>query len=253
MNDAKQRSSDLSEDRPHLSVIIPAYNEESRIEKTLSDYLPFLAENYSETFEILVVDDGSTDSTFHRLQEIQKRINALTVIRLPHNCGKGEAVKVGMKRSQGRYVLMADADGSTPIEELKRLMNALTSAKAEIAIGSRALTSSDTTINARWYRRLLGRTFNAVVNFLLIPNIQDTQCGFKLYSFEAAQQLAQLQTISHYGFDLEHLYIARKSGFRVVEVPINWIHREGSKVNLLRDGLRMLVSIPSIRFRHRSI
>lgn len=234
-----------------MSIVIPAFNEAERIGATLSSILPFMRERYSGAFEVIIVDDGSEDDTSDLVKRERDSYPEIGLVQLAKNYGKGAAVCVGLQVSRAELVLMADADGSTPIQEVERLEAALREESADIAIGSRALESEQTSIRARWHRRLLGRLFNTAVNLLLIPKIRDTQCGFKLYRSRAKAALSSRQTLSGYAFDLEHLYLAHLLGFKVVEVPVNWAHVSGSKVNVALDGLKMLVSIAVIRLRHR--
>ena len=233
-----------------LSVIIPAYNEEKRI-------LPFLEEifNYfgseSARIEVLVVDDGSKDGTAELIRKTALWHPTLRLIQQPKNMGKGAAVRTGMLASRGRLVLFTDADGSTPIPEIERLKLAI-DLGAEVAIGSRALFSTETNIKALWYRKLIGRCFNLLVNLLILPGVQDTQCGFKLFTAKAAHTLASHQLVNGFGFDLELLFLTKKYGFAFREVAVNWHNVEGSKVNLIADSAKMFLDIFKIRWYHRN-
>jgi dolichyl-phosphate beta-glucosyltransferase len=174
------------------------------------------------------------------------------LIQLPKNCGKGHAVKLGVLNSHGRVVLFADADGATPIEEFSRLYGVIKSG-GRIAIGSRALASVDTKVSTSIHRRLLGRIFNGWVNAVLLPNIADTQCGFKIFSREAALFLFKHQRAERFSFDVELLYIATKAGLAINEVAINWSNIPGSKVNLFVDSLRMLRDLFKFKMLHRNV
>ncbi len=234
--------------RPVLSVIIPAFNEEERMGAVLAHTLEYLR-GRGEPFEVIVVDDGSSDGTARLVEDAQSSYPELRLIRLTVNQGKGNAVKTGVSQAEGRYILFTDADGSTPIEEVERLL-AEVEKGADVAIGSRALASRAVTVDAKWYRKLPGRIFAFCANQLLIPGIKDTQCGFKLFTAEAAEYLFQRQEQKRWSFDLELLYVGQRAGMHISEVPVNWKHAEGSKVNVLADGLKMLREMLIIRQRH---
>ncbi len=234
-----------------LSIVVPAYNEERRLPSTLVDMIDYL-DSGNRSYEIIVVDDGSVDGTsdvVHKFERIRPQVR---LIRVPKNYGKGHAVRTGVLNAHGRVVLFADADGATPIRELERLESQLVTG-TEVVIGSRALSSSDTRVTTRWYRKYLGRIFNFVVNILILPNIADTQCGFKLFSARAAKYLFERQSSDGFSFDVEVLYIARRAGLAIAEVPINWNNVPGSKVNLILDSARMLGDIVLYKVRHRSV
>jgi dolichyl-phosphate beta-glucosyltransferase len=237
---------------PGLSVILPAYNEADRILPYLSSITKYLDQR-AGPFEILVVNDGSTDATAAGVRRFAESAPSVRVLDLPANRGKGAAVRAGMQAARGRLLLMADADGATPIEELERLEQAIAQG-AQIAVGSRTLASRDPRyrVQARWHRSLLGDVFNWIVQRLGIRGIMDTQCGFKLFQADTARALFGTARIDHYGFDLEILYLAQRRGFRLREVPINWNDQAGSKVRVVRDGCRMLFDLLQIRrdYRH---
>ncbi len=234
-----------------LSVIIPAFNEERRLPPTLIDTIDFLDAHYPR-YEILVVDDGSRDGTASVVDKIERIRKQVRLIRLPANQGKGYAVKCGALNARGARILFADADGATPFSELSRLMKEL-DAGADIAVGSRAMADEDTAVKTRWYRKYIGRTFNLLVNTLLLPDIKDTQCGFKLFTRQAARFLFTQQTAHGFSFDVEILFLARLCALRTKEVAINWTNVPGSKVNLFLDPLRMFRDLLVFRVRHRHI
>ena len=230
-----------------LSVIIPAYNEARRIQSYLQSATAYL-NGRSRCYEILVVDDGSTDETVAVVEQTASQNPGLRLIRLAHNSGKGAAVRAGMQAAQGELQLFADADGATPIQELERLEAAMHNG-ADLAIGSRTLASRDSRyrVQARLHRTLLGNLFNRIVHLFGIRDINDTQCGFKLFRKPVAQDLFSVVRIDGYGFDLELLHIAQRRGYRIAEVPINWADQPGSKVRVFQDGLRMLGELLKIR------
>lgn len=243
---------EASEPRPiALSVVIPAYNEELRLPHALIEMIDLL-DSRGTQYEIIVVDDGSGDATSGTVLQFERIRPQVRLIRLPVNRGKGHAVRTGVLNSKGSRVLFADADGATPFVELARLESALDSG-ADVAIGSRAIASSDTEVRTVIHRRVLGRMFNAWVNAILLPGVADTQCGFKLFSREAAHLLFARQQSERFSFDVELLYIARRAGLDVREVPVNWNNIPGSKVNLLVDAARMLRDVVIFRWRHREV
>ena len=230
-----------------LSVVIPAHDEAARILPHLRSIVAYLSTTY-QSFEIIVVDDGSRDDTAGIVRRFALEYPSVRLIRLPACTGKGAAVRHGMHAGRGRWLLFTDADGATPIRELARLQLALESG-AQIAIGSRSLASrrSDFTVQARRHRTLLGNCFNRIVRLGGITGISDTQCGFKLFDRAVAQDLFSVSCINGYGFDLELLYIAQRRGYRIAEVPINWEDKAGSKVRLLHDGIGMMRELMAIR------
>lgn len=228
-----------------ISVVIPAYNESTRLPATLQSLLSFLQQD-GRSAEIIVVDDGSTDETSAQVRRVAAAHPHVRLIRLPQNRGKGFAVRTGIVNAVGSRVLFADADGATPFEELYRLEKRL-NAGAMIAIGSRALRDADTKLEARLHRRVLGRMFHAVVRSFATGGFKDTQCGFKLFESNAAHDLFSRMRMSGYSFDVEVLVMALRTGYEVAEVPINWVHQPGSKVRVLRDGLLMVRDVLRIR------
>lgn len=230
-----------------LSVIIPAFNEEDRLPKTLLSVVEYL-ESRDPTFEVIVVDDGSSDKTAQVVQKFHHLSEKVRLISYQRNRGKGYAVRFGMINARGGRLLYNDADGATPIEELERLEEAI-DAGSEIAIGSRAMFSRETNVKTVWYRKFIGRVFNGFVNFMVLPGIADTQCGFKMFVRPAAQYIFSRQRAERFSFDVELLFLARKAGFRIAEVPINWVNVPGSKVNLVKDSIHMGLDICKFRLR----
>jgi dolichyl-phosphate beta-glucosyltransferase len=234
-----------------LSIVIPAYNEEQRLLSPLIKTLDYCDATFSD-YEIIVVDDGSTDNTSNLVLHLSAQHPAVKIITLPKNCGKGGALKAGVLAASGAMVLITDADGSTPIGEISRLLPYLQQGY-EVIIGSRAVLDASVTVQAKGGRKFLGKAFNLVVNTLLIPEVADTQCGFKLFSKQAATYLFTKQRCAGFGFDTELLFIAQRSGILIKEVAINWHHVEGSKVSLARDSLRMFIDLLKHRWNHSSV
>lgn len=221
-----------------LAVIIPAYNEQDRLPPTLKRLAEFFAtEPY--TVQVITISDGSKDNTDALVQEFATSHPNFSLINYSPNRGKGYAVRKGMLEADAEYILFSDADLAAPIEEITKLWAAIEKG-TEIAIGSRPLKESNLEIRQPWYREMLGRAFNKAVQLLAIRGIDDTQCGFKLFSQKAARDIFSRCKLDGFGFDFESLMIARDLGYPISEVPIRWSHQEGSKVSLVRDGTRML-------------
>ncbi|HSB62021.1 MAG TPA: dolichyl-phosphate beta-glucosyltransferase [Vicinamibacteria bacterium] len=221
---------------PPLSVVIPAYNEAERLPRTLERVTAYLA-GRGLAHEIVVVDDGSTDGTAERARSCGGP--ALAVLRHEPNRGKGYAVRRGMLAARGERRLMTDADLSTPIEELARLEAAL-AAGHDVAIGSRAVPGANVEVHQPWYREAMGRLFNRLVRLLVLPGLRDTQCGFKLFTARAAETAFSAALLDGFSFDVEALYIARRHGLGVVEVPVTWRNDAATRVGLMRGGLAFL-------------
>jgi len=226
-----------------LSVVIPAYNEERRLPATLAATMSFLGQQEYGS-EVLVVDDGSTDATV----EVAGRYTGVRVLKNGRNLGKGAAVARGVTDALGEYVVFADADGSTPIAEVQKLL-AAHQAGFDVAIGSRAIRGARIVQYQPWYRVMLGKSFNVAVQLLALPGIWDTQCGFKSFTREAARDIFGRRTLDGWGFDVEILFIARKRGYRIKEVGIEWEDSPVTKVNAVRDGLGMLADLARIRYQ----
>jgi dolichyl-phosphate beta-glucosyltransferase len=230
---------------PDLSIIIPAYNEESRIAPTVRDIVRYCRSG-QRAFEVILVDDGSRDGTTAVARVLSQEFPELRVIRLAANHGKGYAVRSGVVNAVGRLVLFADADGATPIEEIERLESALHSG-VDIAVGSRAFRGAGVQVHAKLYRHLIGRTFHLLVEWLADGGVKDTQCGFKLFRSAVAQDLFSRMRMNGFSFDVEVLVMARRRGYRIAEIPVNWTHRPGSKVRLTLDSVQMAADLVRIR------
>jgi dolichyl-phosphate beta-glucosyltransferase len=237
----------------NLSIIIPAYNEQDRILETLQATVDFCQSQFAGDFEVLVVDDGSTDRTSEVVNEFSERHPAcVQLLSYGGNRGKGYAVRYGMLRGSGEWKMFCDADLATPVEEYHVIRAAMSAQGADVGIGSRPLKQSRLLVRQPLWREFLGRSFNKVVQ-LAVPGIDDTQCGFKIFSASATHEIFSRCRLDRYAFDVESLYIARKLGYQISEVPIRWSHKEGSKVNMLRDGLRMLADLLIIYQIHHSL
>ena len=217
-------------------MIIPAYNEAKRLPPTLGAIRRFL-DGWGRPYEILVIDDGSTDDTAARAREAGGR--ALTLLANGRNRGKGHSVRRGMLAAAGEVRLMTDADLSTPIEEFPRLLSRLDDGH-EIAIGSRALPESRVEVRQPWYRESLGRFFNLLVRLVALPGLHDTQCGFKLFTADAARQAFEPARLDGFSFDVETLFIARRRGLKIAEVPVTWRNDAATRVGLARGGQAFL-------------
>ena len=228
------------------SIVIPAYNESERIRATLDKILVHIQEHGWDA-EILVVDDGSTDTTAQIVQAYAAEHPLLRLLQNPGNRGKGYSVRNGMLHANGEMVLFSDADLSSPIEEADKLFVALAEGN-DVAMGSRWMRTELQTQRQPLHRQLLGRIFNLILRVLLDLRFRDTQCGFKAFTRRASQVIFPLQHIERWGFDPEILFLARKFGLKVKEVPVKWAHREGTRINPLRDGIRMFSEVLKIRW-----
>lgn len=240
--------------QPFLSIVVPAYNEERRLKGSLEKVLAFL-QTKDYPAEVIVVDDGSTDNTVGIVEGFMARYSFVSLIRNDHR-GKGYAVRIGMLAARGAYVLFSDADLATPIEEVDRLLAFLEDGY-DIVIGSREGLGAQR-INEPWYRHLMGRVFNLLVRLVAVGGFQDTQCGFKCFRREVAQDL--FQRVQLYGaetglarggmvtgFDVEVLFLALKRGYKVKEVPVQWHYGTNTKVNPLLDSVRMFMDVLRVR------
>jgi dolichyl-phosphate beta-glucosyltransferase len=231
-----------------LSIVIPAYNEALRIGRTL-DRIDEYLKGYGPSYEIIVVDDGSTDDTEKVVRKAAEKHPAIILLQNVMNKGKGYSVKRGVLASRGRFVLMSDADLSTPIEEIGRLYKALKEGY-DVAIGSRSVSGSKILKRQTWYRQLMGKTFNKIVQAVAVAGIRDTQCGFKLFKGDAARKVFARQRIERFAFDVEALYLAKQMGLSIREVPVIWMNSPDSKVSIFKDSLQMLQDLLKIRFYH---
>jgi dolichyl-phosphate beta-glucosyltransferase len=228
------------------SIVIPAYNEGERLGPTLEKVLGYLRERGWDA-EVIVVDDGSRDNTAKIARSVAQRDVRVRLVENPGNRGKGYSVRHGMLSARGEVVVFSDADLSSPIEEMPKLLEALATG-ADIAIGSRWLQAELQTKRQSLHRQLFGRIFNLLLRIILGLKFKDTQCGFKAFTRRAAQTILPLQHIERWGFDPEILFLARKFGFRVQEVPVRWGHSGDTRIHPLVDGARMFQEMLRIRW-----
>lgn len=213
-----------------ISIIIPAYNEEQRLPRTLKTVGAYLASTPWAFAEVVVVDDGSRDGTVEAAESAGGRVR---VLRNPGNRGKGYSVRHGMLEARGEWALFTDADLSAPIEELDKLWQAAEQGGAQVAIGSRAVNRSLIGVHQPFFREAMGRFFNLVARAATGLPFRDTQCGFKLFETRAAREIFSRQKLDRFGFDVEILFIAQRLGYRAIEVPVRWNDVAGTKVGLL--------------------
>ena len=226
-----------------LSIIIPAYNEEDRLPYTLEQIFLFLKEQ-SYTAEVLVVENGSRDRTFEIASEFAKHYPNLSVFQEKQK-GKGNAVRLGMLKAHGEYRFMCDADLSMPIAEVKKFLPPALN-DVDIAIASREVQGA-VRYNEPYLRHLTGRVFNTLIRLLVLPGLQDTQCGFKCFRAQVAEDVFRYQRLTGWSFDVEVLYIAQRKGYQIREVPIHWYFKADTKISILKDSWKMFLDLLTIR------
>lgn len=236
------------QEAPDLSVVIPAYDEEDRLPPTLEKVLAFL-ESRGESFEVLVVDDGSSDDTSGAALAFAER--GVRVLALGQNRGKGAAIRHGVLESLGRQVLLTDADLSTPIEDLERLEPRLEA--APVVIGSRAVDDADVAVRQPFYREWMGKVFNRLIRLAGIVGLKDTQCGFKLLRGDVARDLCTRLVTDGFAYDVELVWLAHRLGHEVREVGVRWVNSPTSKVSVWADPPKMLLEIARFRWLHRGL
>jgi glycosyltransferase involved in cell wall biosynthesis len=232
---------------PLVSIVIPAFNEASRIGNSIAQIDAFV-KGVPYTIEVIIVDDGSIDGTSDVVASSQSPF--MRVVRNSANHGKGYSVRQGVLEANGEWVLFSDADLSAPIDQLDKLLQVAIADSADIVIGSRAVDRKYIEKHQSSFREFGGILFNQIVKLLLGLELQDTQCGFKLFRREKTRVLFEKQTTPGFGFDPEILFLASRHQLRIREVPVRWSHSEGSKVHFLRDGARMFTDLVRIRWNH---
>src|ERR1700690_429971 len=240
----------MSERAPELSIIIPSYNEEKRLGRTLARIAEYFATNQiagNGELEILVVDDGSADATARVARDWMRDMPGLRLVSNGENRGKGYSVRHGMLESRGRIALFTDADLSSPMEESKKLLAAI-EAGYDVAIGSRALDRTLVEVRQSVFRETAGIIFNGFVKLFTGLPFRDTQCGFKAFVREQSQIVFDQQRIEGFGFDPEILFLAQRHGLRIAEVPVRWSHDAATRVHVARDSLRMFGDLVRIRW-----
>lgn len=228
---------------PFLSIIIPAHNEENRLPRTLEQVFAFLKQQ-SFASEVIVVENGSRDHTYEIAQSFSKQHENLRVIQNDWR-GKGLAIQRGVKEAKGDYIFFCDADLSMPVEEISKFIPPQLP-NVDIAIASREAPGA-VRYNEPYYRHLTGRVFNTLIRLLVLPNLQDTQCGFKCFRAQVARDIFRYQTLTGWAFDVELLYIAGHHGYKIIEIPIDWYFNDDSKISIFRDSLRMFLDLLLIR------
>jgi len=239
----------MSKPTPELSIIIPAYNEESRLARTLGRIREYFEARgtAADQIEILVVDDGSNDGTAGLAEQWSQSMPSVRVISNGQNRGKGYSVRHGMLEARGRITLFTDADLSSPIEESEKLFAAI-AAGSDVAIGSRAIDRSLIFVHQSRFRELAGILFNTLVRIFTGLPLHDTQCGFKAFVREPSEIVFEQQRIDRFGFDPEILFLAKRHGLRIAEIPVRWAHDPATKVRVFRDSLMMFGDLILIRW-----
>lgn len=230
-----------------LSIVIPAYNEEFRLPKTLASVFAYL-QGRAYRAEVIIVDDGSSDRTIEIVIAGRQKYPGLRLVSNGENRGKGFSVRHGMIEAQGAIALFSDADLSTPIEEADKLLAAIKEQGYDAAIGSRAMDRSLIEVHQSVIREQAGIFFNRLVRWIMGIDFSDTQCGFKAFRMERARIIFEQQRVERFGFDPEILFLAKRNGLRVAEVPVRWSHDSGTKVNVAADGIRMFLELLLIRW-----
>lgn len=234
----------------NLSVVIPCFNEEKRVVSTLyeiSDY--FTAKGIQ--FEILIVDDGSTDSTVDTVSKLSNKMNNIRIYRNQSNMGKGYSVGLGVFKSSGNYILFTDADMSTPIDEFEKFILHINHGE-KIMIGSRKMNGANIVTRQPFLREFLGKVFTKLSNLILGTNYSDFTCGFKCFETDIAKKIFSKRKINRWGFDSEILFLAKKLKYKVIEIPITWRNDLATKVDLKKDILNSFVELIKIRIIHRA-
>lgn len=231
----------------NLSLVVPAYNEEKRIENPLEGVVCYLRKHF-DRWELIYSDDGSTDGTAAKLVKMKEKYPEIKMVTVPKNKGKGSAVRVGMKAASGNVILFSDTDFSTPIEETERLIHFLQNGY-DVAIASRGLSASQVEVHQAWPREMMGKLFNILLRSLLPIDFMDTQCGFKMFSRKAVDTILPKMHLDGFAFDVEMLIIAQANQLKIVEVPVIWRDVLDSRVHPVRNSLEMIRDILIVRYQ----
>ena len=237
----------MNSSTPAISIVIPAYNEERRLPRSLERICAYLKERGWDG-EVIVVDDGSTDQTAQIVRERQKQIPALRLVQNGRNRGKGFSVRHGMLEARARIAIFTDADLSSPIEEADKLLGVMGGGRYDVAIGSRAVDRTLITERQSRFREIAGIIFNKLVQLVTGLEFVDTQCGFKAFAVEKMKPVFEQQRIEGFGFDPEILFLAKRNRLRITEVPVRWAHDADSRVHMVRDSLRMFWDLLKVRW-----
>ena len=237
----------------NLSIVLPAFDEQQRLGGTVESILAYLDANKIDA-ELIVVDDGSADKTADIARESAAKFPSIKtdVIRYEENRGKGYAVKIGLQAASGEIALFSDADLSTPIEEMHKLIEPIRSGEFDVTFGSRAIDRTLIGTHQPWRREQGGRVMNLIIKTMSGLKFYDTQCGFKAFNMAKFRPLLDLMTIDRFGFDVEFLFVAKHNGLNLEEIPVRWNDVAGSKVDVLRDTRRMISELSQIRRNARN-
>lgn len=241
----------MEQRKEFISVIIPAYNESSRILPSLRRLDEYLRGHF-RSFELIVVDDGSSDATEDVVLRAKKEIPSIRYSAYRENRGKGYAIRQGVALSIGDIILVSDADLSTPIEEVEKLLVPYDDGY-HVVIGSRGLDASSIVVRQPWWRELMGKTFNRIVRIILLRGFEDTQCGFKLFNGSIGRELFRDAIIDRFAYDVEILYLAMKAGYKIKEVPVTWLNSPDSTVRPLKDSFQMAKDLVRIRLQKNNL
>ncbi len=231
----------------NLSIVVPAFNEEKRIESPLDEVVQYLRSRF-QRWELIYSDDGSTDKTLEKLRRLQEKYSEIKIVGVPKNRGKGSAVRIGMSAASGNVILFSDTDFSTPIQETERLFHYLDDGY-DVAIGSRGLSDSQVEVHQAWAREVMGKMFNAMLRSLLPIEFMDTQCGFKMFSRKAVDIILPKMHLESFAFDVEMLIIAQANHLRIAEVPVIWRNVLDSRVHPIRNSMEMIRDVLKVRHR----